>query len=321
MEYILTPEPSRQTVYPIRHEDLWKLYKQQLGVFWTTEEIDFEQDRDDFERLSKPEQEVLKSVFAFFAVADGIVMKNLGARFCQEVQVMEAQFFYKAQDLIESVHAECYALIIETIIADAKEKHQLFHALTTMDHVRRKADFANKYMAPTLPFGERLVAFAAVEGILFSASFAIIYHFKSCMGDRLKGLVFSNELISRDEGLHTLFASTLFGHLQCPPTKAKILAIIQEAVEVECLFVNTTLKKPLRGLTSAKMCRYVKVVGDMLLSMLGCPKHWHAKNPLHYMMTLGLDRKTNFFEVRSAEYQKQTKDENMGDAFDLTVAF
>jgi ribonucleoside-diphosphate reductase subunit M2 len=319
-EFILRADPRRSTVMPIQHPDLWAAYKEHVACFWTCEEIDFSNDRTDFESLSADERDVLKSILAFFAVADGIVMHNLGANFCGEVKVLEAEFFYKIQDFMESVHAECYSLLIDVLIRDHQEKHRLFNALENMPHVRRKADFAAKFMDPALPFGDRLVAFAAVEGILFSASFAVIYHFKDHAHSKLKGLVFSNELIARDEGLHTKFACSLFKLLERPPAPARVLAIVKEAVEVEQQFVRTVLEgKNLPGLSTQAMSDYVGVVGDMLLGMLGLPKHWAKPNPLHFMMKIGLDRKANFFEVRSSEYQKALA--TTTDQFDLVAAF
>jgi len=307
-EPILDDDAVRRVIYPIQHPDLWAMYKAHIGVFWTCEEIDFEHDRRDFEALTVEEQRTLKSVLAFFAVADGIVMDNLGERFCAEVKVPEAQYFYKVQDMMESIHAECYALQIETLVADPSEKLRLLNGVETMPHVRRKAAFAQKYMDPSLPFGERLIAFACVEGILFSASFAIIYAFKE--RGTLKGLTVSNELISRDEGLHTKFATLLFGKLQHPPDSDTLRSIVKEAVAVECEFVDHTLATPVRGLTKETMRTYVQVVADHLLGMFGQKKIFFAHNPLCFMDKLGLRTKTNFFETTPVEYQRADEPTN-----------
>ena len=317
-EPLLDPSHQRDVIYPIQHADLWACYKKHLSLFWTCEEIDFEHDRSDFERLTPSEQHVLKSILSFFAVADGIVMENLGENFCSEVKVPEAQYFYKIQDMIESVHAECYALLVETLISDPKEKNRLFDALRSMPHVQQKARFARKYMDPSnYTFAERLVAFAAVEGILFCASFATIYAFKE--RNMLKGLTLSNEFIARDERMHHQFATLLFSKIVNKPSSARILEIVGDAVKAEQEFVRSTFTEPIRGLDADRMCRYVEKVADEILSDLGQSKHYKTVLPssLAFMDALLLERKANFFEVRASEYQRPS----CANTFDLATEF
>lgn len=318
VEPILDPKHERDVIYPIQYPDLWACYKKHLSLFWTCEEIDFERDRSDFERLAPSEQHVLKSILSFFAVADGIVMQNLGENFCKEVRVPEAQYFYKIQDMIESVHAECYALLVETLISDPEEKDRLFGALKTMPHVQQKAQFAHKYMdSAKYSFAERLVAFAAVEGILFCASFATIYAFKE--RNVLKGLTLSNEFIARDERMHHQFATLLFSKIKNKPSSERILEIVTSAVKAEQEFVRSAFTEPIRGLDAEVMCRYVEKVADEILCDLGQPKHYKTVLPsaLAFMDALLLERKANFFEVRASEYQRPV----CANTFDLGTEF
>jgi len=317
-EPMLDPNQQRDVIYPIKHPDIWKRYKKHQSLLWTCEEINFEQDRSDFNNLTPAEQHVLKSVLSFFAVADGIVMENLGANFCSEVKLPEAQYFYKIQDMIESVHAECYALLVETLISDPQEKRRLFDGLRSMPHVQQKAQYARNYMDPTLhTFAERLVAFAAVEGILFCASFATIYAFKE--RNVLKGLTLSNEFIARDERMHHKFAALLFTKLVQKPSPERILTILTDAVKAEQEFVRNTFTNPIRGIDADIMCRYVEKVADEILVDLGQPSHYKTALPsaLAFMDALHLERKANFFEVRASEYQRPS----CANTFDLNAAF
>lgn len=312
IEPLLDPSNQRYVVYPIRHAVLWGLYKQHLSTLWTVGEIDFGDDRYDFEtKLVEADRRVLRSVLAFFAAADGIVMANIDLNFENEVAALEARLFFGVQNMMEGVHAETYALLVETLVSDAAEKAALLNALDTMPHVRAKAAFAQRYMDPSRSFGERLVAFVCMEGLLFSASFAVVYYFKE--RNVMKGLTFSNELIARDEGLHATHGVALLAMLERPPSPDAIAAIVGEAAAVETVFVRETLGSDgLVGLPTETMVRYVRHVADSLLAMMRCAPLFHEPNPLDFMTKLSLDAKTNFFEQRVAEYSKSGVDAGEG---------
>ena len=316
---LLDPDNERYVVLPIRHPELWALYKQHVSTFWTVGEIDFADDRHDFEtKLDDDARRVLRSVLAFFAASDGIVMRNIDVNFENEVTALEARMFFGVQNMMEGVHAETYALLIETLVASTAEKQTLFDALDTMPHVRAKADFAARFMDPQYTsFGERLVAFVCMEGLLFSASFAVVYYFKE--RNVMKGLTFSNELIARDEGLHTTHGVALLRMLRefSRPSEDAIRRIVDEAVAVETLFVHATLgERGLPGLPTDHMTQYVRFVADSLLVLMGCERAFHVANPLHYMTKISLDAKTNFFEQRVAEYAKDVDAKQEGFGFE-----
>jgi ribonucleoside-diphosphate reductase beta chain len=303
IEPILVENPDRFVLFPIQHQDIWQYYKKSEASFWTAEEIDLNQDLVDWNsRLNDNERHFIKHVLAFFAASDGIVNENLAENFVREVQYTEAKFFYGFQIMMENIHSETYSLLIDTYIKDPQEKNKLFKAIETLDCVSKKADWALRWIKKS-SFGERLVAFAAVEGIFFSGSFCSIFWLKK--RGLMPGLSFSNELISRDEGLHCDFACHLLTkHMVNPPSEETIKTIISEAVEIEKDFVSDAIPVKLIGMNSDLMCQYIEFVADRLLVSLGCSKIYNAVNPFDFMEFISLERKTNFFEKRVAEYKK-----------------
>jgi ribonucleoside-diphosphate reductase subunit M2 len=289
-------------MFPIQYPAVWEMYKKHEASFWTAEEIDLSQDNKDWEKLEDGEKHFIKHVLAFFAAADGIVNENLMDNFSTEVQIPEARAFYGFQIAMENIHSETYSLLIEQYIRDSAEKEQLFQAIETLPAVRAKAQWATQWMNDTCCFAERLVAFACVEGILFSGSFCSIYWLKK--RSMMPGLTFSNELISRDEGLHADFACLLYGMLQNKLPDDVVHAIVGGAVEVERQFICEALPCDLIGMNSNSMTLYIKFCADRLLVSLGHPKLFSAQNPFDWMELISLQGKTNFFEKRVGEYQK-----------------
>jgi len=273
-----------------------------MACFWTVEEIDLAQDVKDWAKLNEKEQHFIKYVLAFFAASDGIVLENLAMRFLSEIQIPEARCFYGFQLMMENIHSETYSLLIDTYISDKAEKDFLFKATENIPVVQKKADWAIRWIGSQATFAERLVAFAAVEGIFFSGSFCSIFWLKK--RGLMPGLTFSNELISRDEGMHTDFACLLYKHLQNKIPNEEIIQIITEAVTIELEFVCESLPVELIGMNSGLMSQYIKFVADRLLYSLGVPKHYNVENPFEWMEMISLTGKTNFFERRVGEYQK-----------------
>lgn len=302
MEPILSPNPRRYTMFPIKHDAVWKMYKQAEASFWTVEEVDLTGDLRDWEKLTPNEQHFIKHVLAFFAASDGIVTENLSMRFLCDVQIPEARAFYTCQNFIESIHSEMYSLLIDTYIKDYDEKDKLFGAIETVPCVQSKAEWAIRWIQSGDSFAERLVAFAAIEGIFFSGSFCAIFWLKK--RGLMPGLTFSNELISRDEGLHTDFACLLYSMLQNKLSVERVTSIIREAVEIEKEFVTDALPVSLIGMNADLMAQYIEFVSDRLLVALGCPKTFNAVNPFDWMEIISLPGKTNFFEKRVGDYQK-----------------
>lgn len=301
-EPILKENKDRFVLFPIQHNDIWQFYKQAEASFWTAEEIDLSQDLKDWTSLNDGETHFIKHVLAFFAASDGIVNENLAENFVSEVQYTEAKFFYGFQIAIENIHSETYSLLIDTYVKDPREKDNLFNAIETMDCVKRKADWALRWIDKG-SFAERLIAFAAVEGIFFSGSFCSIFWLKK--RGLMPGLTFSNELISRDEGLHCDFACLLYtNHLQNKLPVETVTNIIKDAVTIEKDFVTDALPVKLIGMNADLMCQYIEFVADRLLVELGCPKIYNATNPFDFMDMISLQGKTNFFEKRVGEYQK-----------------
>ena len=301
-EPILQENKDRFVLYPISHHDIWEFYKQAEASFWTAEEMDLSQDLKDWARLNEGERHFISHVLAFFAASDGIVNENLAEHFLSEVQYTEAKFFYGFQIAVENIHSETYSLLIDTYIQDPKQKDFLLHAIETMDCVKKKADWALRWIEKG-NFQERLIAFAAVEGIFFSGSFCSIFWMKK--RGLMPGLSFANELISRDEGLHRDFACLLYTrHLQETLAEELVLEIIQDAVSIEKEFVTDALPVKLLGMNTQLMCQYIEFVADHLLESLGCAKYYQATNPFDFMDMISLQGKTNFFEKRVAEYQK-----------------
>ena len=320
-EPILKENSNRFVLFPIEHDDIWSYYKKAEASFWTAEEIDLGQDLKDWDTLTGDERHFIKHVLAFFAASDGIVNENLAENFVSEVQYTEAKFFYGFQIAIENIHSETYSLLIDTYVKDVKEKDGLFNALDTMDCVKKKADWALRWIDEG-NFAERLVAFAAVEGIFFSGSFCSIFWLKK--RGLMPGLTFSNELISRDEGLHCDFACLLYNnHLVNKLSNEAIQTIIADAVTIEKEFVTDALPVRLIGMNAELMCQYIEFVADRLLLELNCSKIYHASNPFDFMEMISLQGKTNFFEKRVGEYQKAgvLNSENDNDKFSLDQDF
>jgi ribonucleoside-diphosphate reductase beta chain len=303
VEPILEPNENRFVLFPIQHDDIWAFYKRAEASFWTAEEIDLSADLVDWAtKLNEDEKHFIKHILAFFAASDGIVNENLAENFLSEVQYTEAKFFYGFQVAIENIHSETYSLLIDTYIQDTKDKNYLFNAIDTLDCVRKKADWALRWIDEG-SFAERLVAFAAVEGIFFSGSFCSIFWLKK--RGLMPGLSFSNELISRDEGLHCDFACLLYNnHVVNKLPVENIKKIILDAVEIEKEFILDALPVKLIGMNSDLMSQYIEFVADRLLSELNCEKHFNATNPFDFMDMISIQGKTNFFEKRVAEYQK-----------------
>jgi len=313
VEPLLKENPRRFVILPIQYDDIWRMYKKAEASFWTAEEVDLSKDLGDWEKLKDDERFFISHVLAFFAASDGIVNENLVERFMQEVQVPEARCFYGFQIAIENIHSEMYSLLIDTYIRDHDERDRLFNAIETIPAVKKKAEWAFKWInAKNASFAERIIAFASVEGIFFSGSFAAIFWLKK--RGLMPGLTFSNELISRDEGLHTDFACLMFKHLVNKPSQDRILEIVKEAVDIECDFLTNALPVALIGMNCDLMVQYIKFVADRLLVELECPKVFNTKNPFDFMEAISLEGKTNFFEKRVGEYQKMgvmsTKEEN-----------
>jgi ribonucleoside-diphosphate reductase beta chain len=301
-ETILHETKNRFVLFPIQHDAIWKMYKQAEASFWTTEEIDLNPDLADWAKLSADEKHFVSHVLAFFAASDGIVNENLVLNFMQDVKIPEARCFYGFQVAIENIHAEMYSLLIDTYIKDNKEKERLFNAMDTIPCVKKKADWALNWIEKAPSFAHRLVAFAAVEGIFFSGSFCSIFWLKK--RGLMPGLSFSNELISRDEGLHCDFACLLYSTLQGRLSYEDIKAIICDAVVYEKEFVSEALPVSLIGMNAELMQQYIEFVADRLIVALGYPKGYNATNPFPWMELISLQGKTNFFEKRVGEYQK-----------------
>jgi ribonucleoside-diphosphate reductase beta chain len=301
-EPILMENPNRFVLFPIKYQEVWKMYKNHVASFWTAEEIDLAPDLVDWEKLNDGERHFIKHVLAFFAASDGIVNENLVLNFMREVQIPEARCFYGFQVAMENIHAETYSLLIDTYIKDPSEKDYLFNALQNLDCVAKKGNWAMKWIDEAPTFAHRLIAFAAVEGIFFSGSFCSIFWLKK--RGLMKGLTFSNELISRDEGLHCDFACLLYSMLENQLPKKEVEAIITEAVEFEKEFVKDALPVSLIGMNSDMMCEYIEFVADRLLMSLGNEKFYNATNPFPWMDMISIQGKTNFFERRVGDYQK-----------------
>lgn len=303
VEPILKENPNRFVLFPIVHDDIWQFYKKCEASFWTAEEIDLSADLVDWDtKLNDNERHFVKHVLAFFAASDGIVNENLAENFVSEVQYTEAKFFYGFQIMMENIHSETYSLLIDTYIKDNKEKDYLFNAIDTLDCVKKKANWALRWI-DNGSFAERIVAFAAVEGIFFSGSFCSIFWLKK--RGLMPGLSFSNELISRDEGMHCDFACLLYNnHIERPLAKETLEGMIRDAVDIEKEFVSDALPVNLIGMNSDMMCEYIEFVADRLLASLGNDKIYNAENPFPWMELISLQGKTNFFEKRVGDYQK-----------------
>ena len=303
VEPILQKNKNRFVIFPIEHHDIWEWYKKCEASFWTAEEIDLSEDLNDWkEKLTDDERYFIKHILAFFAASDGIVNENLAENFVNEVQYSEAKFFYGFQIMMENIHSETYSLLIDTYVKDPKEKDNLFNAIETFPAIKKKADWALKWIDSD-SFAERLIAFAAVEGIFFSGAFCSIFWLKK--RGLMPGLSFSNELISRDEGVHCDFAVHLHNnHLVNQVPKKRIREILVDALNIEREFITESLPASLIGMNSKLMIQYLEFVADRLLVELNCEKEYNVTNPFDFMDMISLQGKTNFFEKRVSEYQK-----------------
>ena len=319
-EPILQENPNRFVIFPIEHHDIWEMYKNQEACIWTAEEIDLSADIDDWRNnLNDNERHFVKHILAFFAASDGIVNENLAENFVKEVQYSEAKFFYGFQIMMENIHSETYSLLIDTYISDPAEKSMLFNAVETIPAVKKKAEWAFKWIESE-HFQERLIAFAAVEGIFFSGSFCSIFWLKK--RGLMPGLSFSNELISRDEGMHCDFAVLLHNnHLANKVSEERIKEILLSALEIEKEFITESLPVKLIGMNQDLMKQYLEFVTDRLLVDLGCSRVFNSENPFDFMANISLQGKTNFFEKRVAEYQKSGVLNYSENSFDMDVDF
>ena len=302
-EPILRDNKQRFVLFPLQYRPIWNMYKKAEASFWTVEEVDLVSDRRDWERLTTDERHFVSHVLAFFAASDGIVNENLAMNFCTEVQIPEARCFYGFQIMMENIHSEMYSLLIDTYVTDPEEKLRLFHAIETVPCVGKKADWALRYLdRERASFAERLVAFAAVEGIFFSGSFCAIFWLKK--RGLMPGLGFSNELISKDEGLHCDFACLLYTYLVNRLPEARVHEIVADAVAIEKEFITDALPVELIGMNSALKGQYIEFCADRLVEALGYQKLYNSRNPFEWMDMLSLSGKSNFFEKRVSEYSK-----------------
>ena len=318
-EPLLTPNDNRFVMFPIKDQEVWKMYKKMEDSFWRTEEIDLSKDLKHWQSLNDDEKHFVKHVLAFFAASDGIVLENLGQRFMNEVQLAEARAAYGFQIMMENIHSETYSLLIDTLVKDDVEKTKLFEAIDNYPCIKKKADWAIKWINDNRSgFATRLIAFACVEGIFFSGSFCAIYWLKK--RGLMPGLTFSNELISRDEGMHTDFAVLLFSKLINKPKKAKVHEIFKNAVEIEKEFICEALPCRLIGMNHVLMSQYIEFVADRLVVQLGYPKIYNSANPFDFMEMISLQGKTNFFEKRVGDYSLSSGSKTE-DAFALDDEF
>ncbi len=309
---------DRYTLFPVKDEMIFDYYKKSLSMFWTCEEINFASDYEDFDKLNYNEKYFIKMILSFFASSDGVVNENLVLRFSNEVQLAEARAVYSVQNMIETIHSECYSLLIDTYIKDKDEKMKCFNAINEYPCIREKMEWGQKYITSTDKFNKRLLAFIIVEGLFFSGSFCAIYWLKK--RGLMKGLTFANELISRDEGIHTSFAIYLYNTYCDRLDDGEIIQIFKEAVDIEKKFICNSLPCRLIGMNSELMCNYIEFVSDRLLSQLNYPKLYNKSNPFDFMELISLEGKTNFFEKRVSEYSLADGGDR-SKAFNLNVDF
>ena len=318
-EPLLAPDDNRFVMFPIKHNDIWDMYKKQIDCFWRAEEIDLSKDSTHWDTLNADEKHFVSMILAFFAASDGIVLENLASRFMTEIQVSEARAFYGFQIAMENIHSQTYSLLIETYIKDGDEKHKLFNAIENFPCIKKKSDWAQKWIHDNRSsFATRLVAFACVEGIFFSGAFCSIYWLKK--RGLMPGLTFSNELISRDEALHCEFAILLYSKLLKKIDKARIHELIKEAVDIETEFICNALQCRLIGMNSEMMTQYIQFVADRLCVQLGYKKIYNVGNPFEFMELISLESKTSFFERRNDAYALANKT-GINEAFSLNEDF
>ena len=317
-EPLLTPDDKRFVVLPVVYQDLYEMYKKAVACFWVAEEVDLSKDMNDWNKLDDNERYFISMILAFFACMDGLINENICCRFMNEVQNSEARLFYGFQMAIEGIHQEVYATLIDTYIHDKKEKETLLNAIQNFPCVRRKADWVKEHIQSSSDFAERLVAFICVEGIHFSGAFCAIYWFRS--KNLLSGLCFSNELISRDEALHTEFGIALYRKLNNKLSQTKLHSIIKEAVAIETEFICEALPCRLLGMNSGLMTKYIQFVADRVCLQLGYDKIWNVAMPFSYMESISIERKSNFFECRVSEYALANKEQS-ADIFEMDTEF
>jgi ribonucleoside-diphosphate reductase subunit M2 len=319
VEPLLKPDDSRYVLFPIKDNDIWQMYKKSMDSFWVVPEVDLSKDLGDWDKLTSDEQNFIKMILAFFAASDGLVLENLASRFMNDVQLAEARAFYGFQIAIENIHSEMYSTLIDTYIRDGNEKEQLFKALDNYPCIAKKANWAKKWINDNRSsFASRLVAFACIEGIFFSSAFSSIYWIKK--RGLLPGLTFSNELISRDEALHTEFAILLYSKLQKKLNKKRIYEIVQEAVEIEKEFITEAIPCRMIGMNAKLMTQYIEFVADRLSLQLGYDKIYNSSNPFDFMELISVETKVNFFERTNSEYALANKTVD-ADVFEFNAAF
>jgi ribonucleoside-diphosphate reductase beta chain len=312
-EPLLQNTQQKLTIFPIEYQKIWKFYQKQLSCFWTTGEVNLNSDK--FDELTESEQHFLKYILAFFAASDGIVNMNLDLNFSQDFNIQEVKFNYHFQMMMEDIHSTMYSILIDTYIKSSEEKHVLFNAIHKIPCIKRKADWAFKWISSDVSLGRRLIAFSIVEGIYFSGAFCAIYWFST--KNKMPGLCKSNEFIARDEGLHTDFACLLYEYIVNKVPEEEVHSMIKEAVEIEEEFINKSLKCSLIGMNAAAMTQYIYFVADRLVVNLGYSKIYNAKNPFKFMEQIGLEGKNNFFEDRTSEYQKANVIESKDNIFNV----
>ena len=319
IEPLLHPDENRFVMFPIQHDDIWKMYKKQMDLFWRAEEVDLSKDLGDWNKLNEDEKHFITMVLGFFAASDGIVLENLGMRFMSEVQLAEARAFYGFQIMMENVHSEMYSVLIDTYIKDSEEKNKMFNSIQNFPCIAKKSDWAKKWIGDNRSsFATRLIAFAIVEGIFFSSSFASIYWIKQ--RGLLPGLTFSNELISRDEALHVEFAVLLYGKLQKKINKKRFYEIMKEAVNIEKEFILEAIPCRMIGMNSELMSKYIEFCSDRLCLQLGYDPIYNTKNPFSFMELISIESKVNFFERTNSAYSLANKQVD-SDVFDFKVDF
>ena len=319
IEALLKDDPNRYVMFPVQDENIWSMYKKQIDCFWKVEEVDLSKDKKDWDKLNENEVHFISMILAFFAASDGIVLENLAGRFMTEIQLSEARAFYGFQIAMENIHSEMYSLLIDTYIKDNEQKNKLFHSLENFPCIKKKADWAIRWINDKRSnFATRLIAFACVEGIFFSGAFCSIYWLKK--RGLMPGLTFSNELISRDEALHTEFAILLYNKLERKLKKSRIYEIIKEAVDIEKEFICEALPCKLIGMNQKLMKQYIEFVADRLVVQLGYSKIFDASNPFDFMEMISLDGKTNFFEKRVGDYSLASGDHSQA-SFDINLDF
>jgi len=319
IEPLLKPDDSRYVLFPIKDNDVWQMYKKSIDSFWVVQEVDLSKDLGDWDKLTTDEQNFIKMILAFFAASDGLVLENLASRFMNDVQLAEARAFYGFQIAIENIHSEMYSTLIDTYIRDGNEKEKLFKALENYPCIAKKANWAKKWINDNRSsFASRLVAFACIEGIFFSSAFSSIYWIKK--RGLLPGLTFSNELISRDEALHTEFAILLYSKLQKKLNKKRIYEIVQEAVEIEKEFITEAIPCRMIGMNAKLMSQYIEFVADRLCLQLGYDKIYNSTNPFDFMELISVETKVNFFERTNSEYALANKTVD-ADVFEFNADF